>query len=56
MSLKKADIQQKDLALSFGVSASVLIRELSRNSDQHGNRHEEANDKALDCRKILPRH
>jgi IS30 family transposase len=30
-SLKKADMQQKDIALIIGVSTSALSRELSRN-------------------------
>ena len=35
-SLKKADMQQKDMALIIGVSASTLSRELSRNTGKRG--------------------
>jgi len=55
-SLLKADMEQKDIAVIIGVSASALSRELSRNSGKHGYRTEQVHAKALDLRKMLPRH
>ena len=48
-SLKKVDMQQKDMTLILGVSASAVSRELSRNTGKHCP--EETNAKALGCRK-----